>query len=193
MRRPLAFPFAFAFALAGCHHATGVDNSPQFEAQESDFAAFTSWTSFQLPDGDPLSNIVYPAGTRVAFLNRRPPSGATHYPTGTIIVKAIQRGASPQDWEIFAIAKRGGDYDAAGAVGWEFFLLAIDPDGVPRVASRGIAPSDDGHGDMSPGPAAGGYFAGGGIAPCNVCHGQSSRGASDYTMSPLLAPQATAQ
>ena len=164
-----------------------------FIAEESDFAPFQSWTSFTLPGNDPLSSLVYPLGARQAFLNQRPPHGAREYPVGTLIVKAVQQDDIPQHWELFARAKRGGNFNPAGAVNWEFFLLIIDTDGTVRIASRGIAPQDDGHGDMS-GIMSAGYFNGQGIiAPCNVCHGQSTTAATDHISSSLLFPAATAE
>jgi hypothetical protein len=181
-------------ALAGCRDGDhAADAAPEFVADESDFASFTGWPSIKLPDSDPVSDIIYPAGSRVAFLNRRPPHGATKYPIGTVIVKAIERGAGPADWEIFARAKRGGDFNAAGAANWEFFLLRLRADGTPYITSRGVAPTDDGRGDMGLPPAAGGYFTGDGMAPCNLCHGASTIAQHDFIMSPLLYPAATAQ
>jgi hypothetical protein len=183
---------AFSFALAACSGGDApLDAGAQFVAADSDFASFTSWLSIKLPDSDPVSDLVYPAGSRVAFLNRRPPPGATRYPVGTVIVKAIER-ATPEDWEIFARVKRGGGFNAAGAVDWEFFLLRLRADGTPYITSRGMAPSDDGRGDMGLPSAAGGYFTGGAIQPCNLCHGESKFAANDYIMSPLLLPSATA-
>jgi hypothetical protein len=186
-----------ALALAACsgddEGPRDLSGEPEFVAAEPDFAPFRSWQSFKLPDSDPISDIVYPAGSRLAFLNQRPPHGATSYPVGTIIVKAIERGMGPQDWEIFAIAKRGRDYNAQGAIGWEFFLLDIDAGDVPRISSRGIMPSDDGKGDASPKPAnASGYVVNGDILPCNICHGEAKNAATDHIVSPLLAPSATA-
>jgi hypothetical protein len=182
----------FSLGLAACS-GKPAPSGPVFVAEDIDFAGFTSWTSFALPDSDPVSDLVYPAGTRVAFLNRRPPKGASQYPVGTVIVKAIERGATPQDWEIFGKAKRGGDYNPAGAVDWEYFLLRIEADGAPHITSRGIAPNDDGRGDMGLAAAAGGYFDSGQISPCNLCHGDSKLAVNDYVMSMLLYPSATAQ
>jgi hypothetical protein len=184
---------AFALVLSACSGSDApLDAGAEFVAADSDFASFTSWLSVKLPDSDPVSDLVYPTGSRVAFLNRRPPPGATRYPVGTVIVKAIER-ATPEDWEIFARAKRGSGFNAAGAVDWEFFLLRLRADGTPYIASRGVAPSDDGRGDMGLPSAAGGYFTSGAIEPCNLCHGESKFAANDYIMSPLLLPSATAR
>jgi hypothetical protein len=187
------WPVFLVLAAAACHGGGSSSGGDTFVAQQSDFATFMSWTSFDLPSSGTLGDVVYPAGARVAFLNHRPPAGSTHYPVGTIVVKAIERGNGPQDWEIFAMAKRGGGYDPAGAVDWEFFLLRIDGDGNPYITDRGTGPTDDGRGDMGLGTVAGGYFDGQAIAPCNSCHGATSFASSDAMIGDQLPPSATAQ
>src|SRR5581483_5756799 len=155
--RRAALAAVAALTLAACGaRSSAPAGAAEFIAEDSDFASFREWTSFQLPSTNPVSDLVYPAGARVAYLDQRPPRGATRYPNGTIIVKAIELGAGPSDWEIFARAKRGGDFNAAGAVGWEFFLLRIGADGRAHITSRGVAPTDDGRGpDMGLPSAAG--------------------------------------
>jgi hypothetical protein len=184
--RALALVFVCA---AGCARSPA-DGAP-FVAEDSDFAGYTSWYSTPLTDDTGLSDVVYPAGARVGFLNHRPPAGASAYPEGTVVVKAIERGSGPPEWEIFGMAKRGGGYDADGAVGWEFFLLLADTDGTLHIVSRGLAPMDDGHaGDM--GMASGTYFENGQIVPCNVCHGLARFAGTDHLISNELAPDKTA-
>ncbi len=166
----------------------GGDPAASFIALDPDFAGFQSWYQLVLPP-NPLSELVDPVGPHVGYLNRRPPPGATSYPVGTILVKAIQREAAPESWELFGVAKRGGGFNPDGAVGWEFFLLRVGPNGNPYVTSRGLAPRDDGFdggngASYSPGGAAGG---------CNLCHGQPTYAASDHVISVGLAPSATAE
>jgi hypothetical protein len=181
----------FLVCLAGCSGGPGTPaNTAEFVAGDGDFAGFQAWTMFQLPDHDDLSDLVYPAGTRKAFLNHPPPAGATLYSVGTVIVKTIEVGAGPADWEIFAMTKRGGSFNPAGAKRWEFFLLRIGGDGEAHVISRGIDPSDDGRGDMGLPTASGGYFDGQGITPCNVCHGQAKLAGVDYMLGAQLLPSA---
>jgi hypothetical protein len=180
--------------FAACGDAQRPATADEFVATDGDFAGFQSWQSFALPDHDPLSDITYPAGTRVAFLNHAPPAGTNVYPVGTVIVKAILVGMGPADWELFGMAKRGGEYNPTGAKGWEFFLLRVGADGEAHIISRGIQPDDDGRGPDGGLPtAAGGYFEGQGIAPCNVCHGQSRLAGVDYMLGDQLAPSMTAQ
>jgi hypothetical protein len=182
---------AMLAAVVGCSGSGkngGGEANSAFLALDPDFAGFQSWYQLTLPP-NPLSELVDPVGPHVGYLNRRPPAGATSYPVGTIIVKAIQREAAPSSWELFGIAKRGGGFNPDGAAGWEFFLLRIGPDGNPYVTSRGLAPRDDGfdggnNASYSPGGAAGG---------CNLCHGQSTYAASDHVISVALAPSATAE
>jgi hypothetical protein len=157
-----------------------------FIALDHDFAGFQSWYSVDLPLSV-LSEAVDPKGARFGFLNRRPPAGTTHYPVGTILVKAIKPSDDPATWEIFGVAKRGDDFNVDGATGWEFFLLRMARNGEPYITSRGLAPRDDGFdggsSSYSPGGAAGG---------CNLCHGQPTYAASDHVIATALAPTATA-
>jgi hypothetical protein len=172
--------------LGGCGGATKPPVE-QFVAADSDVADF--WTWYTQPFvADAVADIVYPPGSRVGFLNHRPPAGTTSYPLGTIIVKAIENDNVPANWELFGIAKRGGDYNAAGAHGWEFLLLRVD-DGVAHIYSRGLTPTVDGRADMVVNE--GSYFAGGQVA-CDVCHGQKMYAPTDFIIDTPLAPQTAA-
>jgi hypothetical protein len=57
----------------------------------------------------------------------------------------------------FAMVKRGADYNASGAVGWEWFELTRDANGSARIKWRGQGP-----------PAGETYSAAG--QTCNDCH-----------------------
>jgi hypothetical protein len=146
-----------------------------FIAFDRNFEGFQSWERFSLGDSALPG---HPPGPRFAYLNRRPPRGATEYPVGTVLVKTVEAG-TPQQWELFAMVKRGGDYNAMGAVGWEWFLLRLDAGGKPYVLSRGINPSSDGHG----------YGAGVATGPtCNSCHANAAAATTDHVLSPQLEP-----
>lgn len=161
--------------------STTTDDGPEFVAQNSDFAGFLGWFHGVLPPNQ-LSGIVYPPGTQVGFVNQR--TSDSTYPKGTIVIKAIENPArDATNWEVFAFAKRGGDYNAAGAVGWEFFLLRVDHDGNPYITSRGLAPNVDGF-DMGTGS----YSPGGAAGSCNICHGLQDYAKSDHIISELMAP-----
>jgi hypothetical protein len=73
------------------------------------------------------------------------------------------------------MAKRGGDYNARGAQGWEWFELKAQLDGSWTIAWRGITP-----------PEGCGYsgIAGGG---CNICH--TGAIANDYVQTEGLRLQ----
>ena len=129
MGRALLFFVAAAASLSGCGGSDG-QGGATFIALDHDFAGFQSWYSATLPFNE-LSATVDPVGTHVGFVSRRPAAGATRYPIGTIIVKAIEPSADDTTWELFGMAKRGGGFNAGGAVDWEYFLLRVAADGNP--------------------------------------------------------------
>lgn len=169
---------ALALALtAGCG---GEDPAAAggFIALTENFRAFRTWTrtpvgTMDLPD--------HPAGPRFAYANQPPPAAGSRYPLGTIIVHTIEPSADPLMWDIFAMVKRGGGYNASGAVDWEFFRLGVSSSGVPVILGRGLNPSE-------------GHSYGGSTAPvmasCNTCHGAAAGEAHDHILSPLLQPGA---
>ncbi|MBX7194690.1 MAG: hypothetical protein K1X94_21725 [Sandaracinaceae bacterium] len=160
------------FGLAGC--------APEgFVASEADLATYAGWTRFDR--GDQPVGPEHPAGGSVVYVSRLPVHGATAFAEGTMIVR-ITAGASPDPttWEVHAMAKRGGDYNAAGARGWEFFDLELEPsaDGSyrPHIEWRGESP-----------PEGNGYEApdGGGVElSCNHCHGAAVQ--NDSVLGPEL-------
>jgi len=121
---------------------------PPFVATQSDFAGFAAWESFdggsQAMDG---LNVV---GQRTLYLNRRPPHGSIQFPTGTMVVKTTAGAPT------LAMAKRGGDFNATGALGWEWFQLASATDGDVQIVWRGEGA-----------PVMFTYSTGG---TCNSCH-----------------------
>ncbi len=161
-------PAATVVTDAGAH---------EFVAAAQDFAPFRSWRAVPLGD-EP--NSADPPGPRVAFVSRAPDASARSYPIGSIIVKAIENTPSPTDWDLFAMAKRGGDFDPSGAVGWEFFLLKLDGDQSIRIVARGTILTPPVDGGMAYG-SAGAIFCGG-------CHGAPGTTATDHVLSPALAP-----
>lgn len=134
-----------------------------FIAVERDFAGFDRWTRFDRgPDAVPP---IHPEGESIVYVSALPARGATAFPTGTIIVR-VTTGGAPAEWEVHAMVKRGGAYNAAGAPGWEFFDLRLDTVGdalVPRILWRGEAPPELGEGYLSP--------DGGIPLSCSHCHG----------------------
>jgi hypothetical protein len=119
-------------------------------------------------------------------LSHAAPKGAKEYPVGTMIVKTIEPpGAPATDWEVFAMAKRGGDFNPGGARNWEFLRLKIlPPNDVPHIVTRGLTAADPDDG----GP---GYFDQLGqdfINMCNGCHGTGDSARTDHVLSPALQP-----
>ena len=167
---------ALCLALAGCAPEPPTEPPPPeiFLAFARDFQDFRGWTRVAV-GSDALAG--HAAGPRFVYANRPPPAAGQPYPIGTLLVKTVEDGSDPARWEVFAMAKRGGAYNTAGAAGWEFFRLAINASGAVVLVSRGIAPSVDGD-DYGDGSGAG----------CNGCHG-AARG-TDHVLSPALQPGA---
>jgi hypothetical protein len=100
------------------------DPNQVFLAEDADFADFRAWAAYPVPPGED-GGFIHDLGPRTEYLNEKPPHGATVFPLGTIIVKAMM--ADPP--RNFAMAKRGGDYNDAGAENWEFFEIIEPSDG----------------------------------------------------------------
>ena len=167
---------ALSLFAGGCD-----DKSPTFIALDTDFFSFRSWTRVPL-GSDPLPG--HPPGPRFGYLNKAAPKGAKKYPVGTIIVKTIEPDGVPAtSWEIFAMAKRGGDYNSVGALGWEFFRLKILGD-TPHIVTRGLTAADPDDGGTGYFDQLGNDF----IDMCNTCHGTKDSAATDHVLSPLLQP-----
>jgi hypothetical protein len=168
---------ALAMPALGCDegHAT------TFVALESNFADFRAWRRVPL-GSDPLPG--HPPGPRFGYVNRSAPRGQKAYSVGTIIVKTVEPSTAPETWELFAMTKRGGDFNAEGARDWEFFRLRW-VNGAPRILPRGRNAIDP------EGEGGAGYFGNLGDAfanMCNGCHGTAASAATDHVLSPALAP-----
>jgi hypothetical protein len=127
-----------------------------FLAFASTFSSFRGWTSFHSDGPAPGTQPVDVLGPRTQYINRLPPAGATSYPVGTVIVEARESGKRP----IFAMVKRGGGYNAGGAIDWEWFELTETPaSGAVTIAWRGLGP-----------PTATDSYGGDPLGGCNPCH-----------------------
>jgi hypothetical protein len=163
------------FALAACGGGSGDGTAPGgelgfFIAYAPDFELFRSWEAFHLPDSS-AQDPVHLAGPKTDYLNKRPPPGSSEFPVGTIIVKEIEVGPM-EDRQVFAMVKRGGGYNAAGAPGWEWFELANNPNGsLNSIKWHGLGP-----------PA--GEMYGGDPNGCVGCHAAGKT--NDYVQSPPL-------
>jgi hypothetical protein len=158
-----------AAALAACGGTSGAaDASETFLAFSTTFAPFRSWTALH-SDG-PADDGTFPPdvlGPRTQYINLVPPHGATEFPLGTVIVEARENGSQ----KIFGAVKRGGGFNATGAVNWEWFELTDQP---VTIAWRGF------------GPPAGEMYGGDPNGGCNSCH-QSCGATNDYICSPKLS------
>ena len=131
-----------------------------------DFQGFVDWPSLALQFPS-VSGSPHAAGPRTVFINHEPPPDATAFPVGTIIVKRTEA-----DGQLFARAKRGGDYNASGAVGWEWFELTTSASGAVAIKWRGF------------GPPLGEAYGGDPAAGCNACHKLAVD--NDYVLTPGL-------
>jgi len=168
---------ATAVAVGGC--GGGPAAAPeQFVAFASDFAGYHDWASAPatpapgLPavPGDGVSVADASAGDAGAadggvhhrpltvYWNHAPSSGSATFPVGTIIVKETDEG-DPTQRQVFAMVKRGANFNASGAVGWEWFELANTTAETVIIKWHGYGPT--GTTDTY----------GGNPHVCNDCHG----------------------
>lgn len=175
------FPLLFGLALSGALSAGGctakqpeVPDGGVFIATLSDFQDFESWHSAPatpattLPpldggDGVDAATVTTDAGAvhtlpLTVYWNNAPPHGSKAFPVGTIIVKETSE-TEPTARKIFAMVKRGGDFNPNGAVNWEWFELYFNADGSVGINWAGAQPLG---GSTNP------YAASPNI--CNDCH-----------------------
>jgi hypothetical protein len=169
--RWLVVGVAFACACSS-DGSTGDAGSPDvFIAFASAFYGFHDWPisvpAMGPPEvGDAMTNTVHAGQPLVAYLNKAPPHGSTEFPIGTIIVKEVNAGDLTTR-QIFAMVKRGGGFNSAGAVNWEWFELqnTDDPNLPVNILWSGFGPPS-------------GESYGGNPATCNDCHEGAQ--ANDY-------------
>lgn len=129
-------------ALAACLDNEQDENSAAqattFIALDRDFVGFETWQSFDL--GETIVEGL-PYGRRVLYVSAMPPAGASEFPIGTKLVKVFEDPELPRDqWDIYAMVKRGGGFNGNGAVNWEWFELVRDSAGQPSAEWRGTEP-----------------------------------------------------
>ncbi len=168
--KSLALVLVAAGAAASCGDdaaSSTTDAGACFVAFATAFDGYRSWRSFHDLDMDALDG-VHPAGGRTEYINHLPLHGSTSYPVGTIIVK--EPTDDPAGTQIFAMVKRGCDYNASGAENWEWFEISPPAaDGTVGIVWRGAGPPN--------GTTYGGDPTGG----CNTCH--SAGRAGDFVLS----------
>ncbi len=154
-------------ALAACLDNEQDENSAAqattFIALDRDFVGFETWQSFDL--GETIVEGL-PYGRRVLYVSAMPPAGASEFPIGTKLVKVFEDPELPRDqWDIYAMVKRGGGFNGNGAVNWEWFELVRDSAGQPSAEWRGTEP-----------PAGRNYrclLTTNASPDCNACHAAS--------------------
>ena len=150
-----------------------------FIALQSDFADFESWRSWEVPDVG--SNFGHRrGGPSHLYVNRAVPAFHEPMPVGTILIKTVEVGEDPTGWDIHGMVKRGGDFNPAGAVGWEYFELGFTEEREPVVLWRGEgdAQNPGGYGRLLDGTPVG----------CNECHGVASAGDHAFARA-LFSPE----
>lgn len=151
----LAFVIA-ALAIVSC----GPEEPPMF-------VGLSHWTMFDRgPDPVHLDD---PTGHASVYIDHLPPQGSTTFPVGTRIVRIMGEGGDPTLWEAHGLVKVGGDFNADGAAGWEYYGLAMTRDAhgdlVATTRWHGVGPPDgDGYAHLDAGPVLG----------CNHCHGAAT-------------------
>lgn len=152
--------------LLGCLDHTPIpgEQGESFVAMQTDFADFRAWPSQVVAEAD-TGHI---SGQRVVYASALPEPGGAQFPTGTLLVKTI-------DWEggtdVHAMVRRGGAFNADGAVGWEWFELVLADDGSPVIKWRGAEPPDGEQYQSLPGTTDTVDTVTG---DCNTCHAVAS-------------------
>jgi hypothetical protein len=164
----------------------GEENTPaqsteqEFIALPKDFAGYEQWWNVAVGEGSVDS--VHPGAQRRVYVNKRPEESASEFPVGTVIVKVGAGGelTGTTGTEVHAMVKRGGTFNSAGAVGWEWFELKASSAGTPGIVWRGeSAPSGHGYKCVTTANDAGVIEI-----DCNDCHAAAR--SNDYVIgSPL--------
>ena len=114
-----------------------------------------------------------PRGPLTTYINQTPPHGSAHFPVGTIIVKESSEADVTQR-RVFAMVKRGGQFNVDGARNWEWFGLVNLSPTLELVEWRGEGPpSTVNYGDS--------------LTSCNDCHGGAASNDGVWTAGLSLA------
>ncbi|MGC4092559.1 MAG: hypothetical protein QM756_32705 [Polyangiaceae bacterium] len=145
--------------LAACSGSGGDagTTATQFVPVAESFRGYHSWPSFDVT-AEAVVVGIHDGSTVTAYMNQLPATGSAEFEQGTMIVKEAVGGT--MEHELFAMARRGGNFNSVGAVGWEWFELenlADGNDGV-KVVWRGF------------GPPIGEVYGGDPNSTCNTCH-----------------------
>jgi hypothetical protein len=177
---------ALGVAAVGCNSSPPAASGTTFVAFASDFNGFHSWpyaTAMPSPDLPPVdaSGVGPDGGATDGGVHPVPeteywkipsPVTADEFPLRTIIVKETNE-VDPTARQVFALVKRGGDFNPTGAVNWEWYELKNNADGSVVISWQGYGP-----------PSGSADIYGGNPAVCNTCHIKAA--ANDYVWSAAL-------
>jgi len=148
---------ALLSACSGSGASSEEPSSTSFLAVAADFRGYRSWPAFDV-SAEAVIVGIHDGSTVTEYVSALPPSGSTEFPLGTLIVKEAIGGT--MEHELFAMARRGGNFNSTGARGWEWFELVNLEDGKDSVKInwRGF------------GPPLGEMYGGDPNSGCNMCH-----------------------
>lgn len=166
MKRLGSAAFFAALLAAGTVSACASEDTPAttlcggepvciaFAAQFSGFHGWksTPGTSTLMKDAG-----IHSAAARTVYINEMPKAGSKEFPIGTIIVKEMMNDEDVRLRTIFAMVKRGGNFNQTGASNWEWFEILAYPNDTVQIKWRGFGPPD-------------GENYGGSKEACNTCH-----------------------
>lgn len=131
-----------AILLVGCDSTTmpSAPTDRHFIALGHDFEGFLDWPSIALDSDGQFAG--HAAGSTQIHLRGIVPGVGIPFEKGTILVKATP-GPTYPEWEVHAMVKRGEGFNPQGALGWEWFNLVLDEQGVPAISWRGVGTEFD--------------------------------------------------
>jgi hypothetical protein len=105
-------------------------------ANAASFSGYRSWEKVPLPAATPDVEGVH-TGPRSVYVNYIPAKGTgTEFPIGTIVVKEMENDPDIRQRRVFAMVKRGGDYNTGAALNWEWFEITPLPSGQALIKAR---------------------------------------------------------
>ena len=107
-----------------------------FIAQAEDFLRYDDWMKFERETRSEHGGLV---GVNTIYVNELPVSDEQAFPVGTILFKSTKIEGYDKP-TIHAMVKRGSRFNPKGVLGWEYFELVLDKNGVPFILWRGAEP-----------------------------------------------------
>jgi hypothetical protein len=158
---------------------TDVESKTEFIANTSSFASYADWMEFE---HDVTSDHGGVLGTTTVYVSKLPDATTRKFPVGALLVKTTKT-ADSDALTIHAMSKRGGTFNATGAVGWEYFELLLSKQGTPYILWRGEKPPSGEQYKLLLGAEATPNTEG----DCNGCHGAGQDGMLGDALTTLLS------